>query len=231
MIPLFAYASSAFSLEFFSPGLPISVNQLGGAAVTFTDAPNSMIVKLALQNPDNSLTSIDSTVLYNVKPATLTIIRIPGDITPAINYFMIAIDSSNPNNYASMGPFVIHGQNLGSYPSTSSTVASGTIYATGAHSATVAASKPTVTGSPSTPTGSPSKPAATDPSSTPTGGSYTSLPFPVIIGIAVGSGLFVAIFVVFMVIWVSIALLKTSHSSYQFFHTSVLLCKKGTQIH
>lgn len=203
LMPFFANAALAFEVSrFFS-----RTNVYSGTTLSlqFRDAPSLVNVKFAVQNPDNTLTSIESSTNFNVAPSSFsTNVRVSDGIKPGINYFVVAVDVKNPENYATNGPFSIY-EPLGDLPSASITVNSGTAYATGGGSAALpsatgqtSASKPTDTPTPTPTASSTSKGSATgtsEPASKTSSdrggddGSFIKLTLGAIVGIAVGGAL------------------------------------------
>lgn len=204
LIPLFANAAWAFDVSFFfSSSSTVYSGTL--LSLQFHDAPSLVNVKFAVQNPDNTLTSIESSTNFNVAPSSFsTQVRVSNDIKPGINYFVVAVDVKNPEIYATYGPFSIF-QPLGDLPSASITVDSGIAYATGGGalpSATgqISSPKPSNTPTPTpTPTASSTSKGSTTGTSEPASktsserggddGSFVKLTLGAIVGIAVGGAL------------------------------------------
>lgn len=191
---LLVNAALSFDIALFFPGSTVYSGT--SLQLRIQNGPSRVNVKFAVQNTDNTLTSIESSTVYNVAPDSMaTVVRVSNDIKPGINYWVVAVDASNAESYATYGPFSIF-QMLGGNPSASVTVGSGTSYATAGGSAATpsatgqtSSSKPTSTAS-STTKGSATGTSESTPKSSPgegdDPGSLIKLSLGTIVGIAVG---------------------------------------------
>lgn len=127
--------------------------------VVFTpDSPKLVNFKIAVQNPDNTLSSIESNTAYNVATNDFTSISIPKSVEPGINYWFVAVDTADASHFATIGPFAINALFATGNPSSSIAASGGTAYQTQGGSGTGSA---VATGN-----------------STPTSASFTSTPTP-----------------------------------------------------
>lgn len=138
-----------------------------------SDSPKLVNVKIAVQNPDNTLTSIDSATSYNVASGDFVSISIPKGVQPAINYWFVAVDTADASHYATLGPFTISGMFDNTNPSSSvSATGSGSAYQTGGGAGNSASATPTPSGS--SLSSSKATPTATDTNTTTGKGSSTT---------------------------------------------------------
>ncbi|KAI9345763.1 hypothetical protein BD770DRAFT_413969 [Pilaira anomala] len=187
---------SAFGFSLFSPGFPINAG--GGNMVVFgSDSPKLVTFKIAVQNKDNTLSAIESFSAPNTMTGDFVRISIPDDVEPGINYWFVAVDSTNESNYATLGPLVIRKMFDSKNPTASVTAdSSSTPYQTSG-GGNVAAS-PTGSLNYAVPTGSSTTMNRVSPVIKPTGSDLEddhSLPISVgtIVGIAAGGIAFLMI--------------------------------------
>ncbi|KAG2230613.1 hypothetical protein INT48_009603 [Thamnidium elegans] len=207
----------AFSIRLFSPG---SGSTAGSSVkVVFEgDSPKLVVFKIAVQNKDNTLTAIESVSAPNTTPGTFVRISIPDSVAPGINYWFVAVDSTNELNYATLGPLVIRKMFDSNNPTASITADSGTSYKTDGGQLPVSATKTTTNATPTDPVAFPTDmfpsdlfpsgifpsglfPSGVYPTGTSTGKDIpgktddhdTGISMGAIIGIAVGGFVFVAI--------------------------------------
>ncbi|GAA5800066.1 hypothetical protein HPULCUR_005488 [Helicostylum pulchrum] len=119
----------AFSIRLFSPGFDITAGN-PSMFVFEGDSPKLVTFKIAVQNKDNTLTTIESLSAPNTTPGDFVRINIPSGVEPGINYWFVAVDSANELNYATMGPRVIRKLFDSDNPTASITADSGTAYKT-----------------------------------------------------------------------------------------------------
>jgi hypothetical protein len=129
-LPLLSVVSG-FGITLFTMGSPIYARS--SVSVVFTsDSPKLVTFKIAVQNKDNTLTSIESSNAYNMMTGDFISVSIPESTEPGINYWFVAVDNDNASNYATFGPVVIRKMFSYTNPSASITANSdGTAYNTG----------------------------------------------------------------------------------------------------
>lgn len=140
-----------FSIRLFSPGFDITA----GSSTSFVfegDSPKLVSFKIAVQNKDNTLTSIESFSAPNTTPGDFVHITIPSGVQAGINYWFIAVDSTNESNYATLGPRVIRKMFDSNNPTASITADSGSAYKTDGGPAPSSTAKTTPNGSVAFPT-------------------------------------------------------------------------------
>lgn len=170
-LPLFSSSVLAFGFQFTSPGFPHHAGSF--SPVSFSrDSPASVSVKLAVQNKDGNLHVVDTS--YNVQTTGMpALVNFPSSSEPGINYWLVAVDPSNSQNYATLGPFTVVDR-MGSFnPSTSVSADSAEVYQTIAPTSSNSPSSATVIG-PSSGTGATNSSPTANPTRSPDGNQSTT---------------------------------------------------------
>ncbi|RCH93789.1 hypothetical protein CU097_003862 [Rhizopus azygosporus] len=174
---LIVHSVTAFSLSWFQYKIPVQVG--GTAFVSWKDYDYSLpvTIKLAVQNPDGSLSGLYTwdNLPTNLLPTAM--LNIPESATPGINYYFVGYQ--NISQYATLGPFILYSQSM--IEPTTSYIVSG---ATASIGPTASASRNTRSSSTSKSTGTPQETFSPEPQG-------SSLSTGAIAGIAVGGAVVV----------------------------------------